>query len=370
MEKSTFLKLTAICLVSSCIPEAIALSAAVDPAQAMGLFARADTCNGVTGYSPCNQGLPASFCCGPQTTCVPFNNGASAICCPQGHACNNILPVPCDLSRLNVSQYPSNPLHSTDLTTEMPACGTNTCCPPGYACQNGQCSLTNPASTPSTSPSPGATSISSSTASPSTTSSAGAVAAQASTTNTQCNQFPAVAVLAGFFPGLVAGILIAVLILICWGRRRESKRGSGDFGPVSAKVSDPIYASTPTTRTDFLRRLSKSKYRVSDLRPTPPPARSMFGRLSTSKQDFSGAGTRDLMKTPESRTGILAREPSMESIKIYSPPDGRLARNTTFADMMASAGLSKDGPYLGYSGSPGVVDPRTRGVSGGVGGLR
>ena len=53
----------------------------------------------------------------------------------------------------------------------------------------------------------------------------------------------------------------------------------------------------------------------------------------------------------------------MESIKIYSPPDGRLGRQTTFTDMMLDAGLRKDGPYLG---SPGRLDPRYKpGVLGG-----
>ena len=370
MGRSTFLKLTAVCLISSSVPASMALSAAVDAAHAMGLIARADTCNGAAGYSPCNQGLPSSFCCGPQTICVPFNNGASAICCPLGRPCNSIQPIPCDISRFNATQFPMNPLHSTDLTTGLPTCGTNTCCPVGYNCQNGNCFVNSPSSTSSTTSTPSATSTSSSTASASTTSSAGAAAAQSSPSDCQCDKFPAVAVLAGFFPGLVFGALIAVLVLTCWGRRRESKRDSADFGHIAAKVSDPIYQDTDATRTDFLRRGSDTRNGVANITSTPSRVRSLFSRSPTLKHESPGNGMRDLMKTPESRTGHLPREPSMESIKIYSPPDGRLTRNTTFADMMASAGLRKDEPYLGYSGSPGVVDPRTRGVSGGVGGLR
>lgn len=50
----------------------------------------------------------------------------------------------------------------------------------------------------------------------------------------------------------------------------------------------------------------------------------------------------------------------MESIKIYSPPNGGLQRpTTTFTEMMADAGL-KDGER--YVGSPGRIDPRTRGL--------
>lgn len=57
----------------------------------------------------------------------------------------------------------------------------------------------------------------------------------------------------------------------------------------------------------------------------------------------------------------------MESITIYSPPDGRLgvagSRETTFTDMMASVGFKAEEPF--YMGSPGRVDPRSRDVGNG-----
>lgn len=63
----------------------------------------------------------------------------------------------------------------------------------------------------------------------------------------------------------------------------------------------------------------------------------------------------------------MKREPSMESIKIYSPENvgGDMRRpNTTFTDMMSEAGLKPGEPYVqpnpGYIGSPGRVDPRAR----------
>lgn len=56
------------------------------------------------------------------------------------------------------------------------------------------------------------------------------------------------------------------------------------------------------------------------------------------------------------------KEPSMESIRIYSPPDAYFRRpETTFTDMMENAGFRKNEPYLG---SPAKVDPRARGASG------
>lgn len=69
-------------------------------------------------------------------------------------------------------------------------------------------------------------------------------------------------------------------------------------------------------------------------------------------------------KTPVNQRSpeTLRKEPSMESIKIYSPPNGGLDRpNTTFTGMMAEAGFKHGEPYLG---SPGRVDPRSRGVGG------
>ena len=63
--------------------------------------------------------------------------------------------------------------------------------------------------------------------------------------------------------------------------------------------------------------------------------------------------TPDAQRSPELS---LKREPSMESIKIYSPPNGGLGRpNTTFTDMMADAGFKQGEPYLG---SPGRGMPR------------
>ena len=68
---------------------------------------------------------------------------------------------------------------------------------------------------------------------------------------------------------------------------------------------------------------------------------------------------RDIPEVP--KTPSMKREPSMESIRIYSPPNMGNERptttNTTFAEMMADVGLKEGQPYLG---SPGRVDPRSR----------
>ncbi|MCJ1276718.1 hypothetical protein MMC21_004525 [Puttea exsequens] len=67
-------------------------------------------------------------------------------------------------------------------------------------------------------------------------------------------------------------------------------------------------------------------------------------------------------RSPESS---LRKEPSMESIKIYSPPDHRLRPDTTFTDMMDRAGFKQGEHFVpGYVGSPGRVDPRSRDIGG------
>ena len=363
MGQPTLIKLMAICLISTTVPSTMALSSALDAAEAIGLLPRQSNSCSVSGYTPCNQGLPSNFCCAPNTSCVAFNGGASAICCPAGHECTNIQPINnCDNTQLNATLFPLNPVHSTDLVNNLFSCGSKTCCPAGYSCQNNQCFMNNQTSASSTisasSLAPTSTltpNKASSTATPASTSPSSSTSHSATTivpvaeSRTHCNSFPVEAVLVGFFPGFLVGALLATLIIICLGRqnqRKEHRRQSGDLGSVTAHVSDPIYQDAGATRTDFLRRASKSR------------ARSLFSRSPTLRQHNSSDGLFKRPQTPESRTG--SREPSME-IKVYSPPDGRLGRQTTFTEMMEEAKLRADEPYLGNLGR---VDPRSRDLTG------
>ncbi|KAI4223427.1 MAG: hypothetical protein L6R40_008504 [Gallowayella cf. fulva] len=373
MGRTTFLKFTAICLISTLIPRSIALSAAANGAQAFGLVSRQTSTCTASGYSPCNKpGIPSDFCCPSGTTCTAFNNNKSVICCPNGRDCKTISPLTCDLNAQNATIHPSNQLHSTDLTGTLQTCGTNTCCPKGFSCSNGNCvmqaaasSSAKPSSTaPATSTSKPTSTSASTTSKPNSTSGKPAGAAQTSAETTTSsekhqNDFPVAAVLAGFFPGMLLGALLTVAMIICIGRRRAKREEKdGDFGSVAATVSDPIYQDSNGFRTDFLRRESKTKYSNRSSR-----VRSLFSRSPTLKSNNSdGYGRNILPKTPPNRTRVpeLKKEPSMESIKIYSPPNGGLQRpTTTFTEMMADAGL-KDGER--YVGSPGRIDPRTRGL--------
>ncbi|KAL8743063.1 MAG: hypothetical protein Q9190_004550 [Brigantiaea leucoxantha] len=360
MGRSTFLKLTAICLISSTVPHTCALSAAVDAAQAFGLLSRATTCS-TAGYESCNEaGIPSNFCCPSGSTCTPFNDNKSIICCPSGRDCKTIAPLTCDLNAQNATLHPSNPLHSTDLSGSLQQCGSN-CCPKGFACSNNQCVMqasvkpspsSSAGSKPSTSTAKPASATSSPPTSASTSSSSGSKPTPSGSSQnagavstTHCQKFPAGAVVAGFFPGMLLGALVAVAAIICIGRRQTRKEHEDEINSVAATVSDPIYQDSAAFRTDFLRHGSKSKHsnRTSKVR-------SLFSRSPTVRSNTP--------RTPPNKVPDLKREPSMESIKIYSPPNGQLHRpQTTFTEMMADAGFKHGDPYLG---SPGRVDPRAR----------
>ncbi|MCJ1292064.1 hypothetical protein MMC34_003614 [Xylographa carneopallida] len=380
MAKLPFLIRTAVCLISVSVPTITAFSSPLAVASTMNLFSRdSAVCGGLANFTVCGQGLPSEFCCPSSNICNPFNNGASAICCPPGDNCQSIQPIPCDIDALNATAFPQNPVHTTDLGTELQRCGAS-CCPKGYTCVGNQCTVNSAVSTSTTSSSSStATSTpKGTTTSPSATSTptgAAAVTPSQASVSTQCNAFPVLAIIAGFFPGLVSGALLTILIIMCFGRHREGKRDKSDFGNVKATVSDPIYNEAGATRTDFLRHGSSSKKNSSSIRSSSR-VRSLFSRPSTSRfrlpDEDPGLNMTTMPRTPENRMSGARREPSMESIKIYSPPDGRFGATsptgsgrTTFSTMMAHVGLRQDEPYTGYTGRASVVDPRSRALGNG-----
>lgn len=388
MGRITLLKLAALCLISTSFPSATALSAVVEAAQAIGLLPRSSTCS-LPGFAPCNQdGLPENFCCPTTTTCMPFNNKKSAICCPTGQNCSIITAISCDVNQQNATLFPASELFSTDLSGTLESCNGNMCCPKGYTCQSGQCAVLNSSTTASTS---STSSASSSTSSQTTTSSSSSSFVSATTSQTStshsatlipsgqattngsvlqpqphCPQFTAAGTLVGFFSGLASGILLTVIFLCCFGHRRHNdppSPTSPEFSNVRASISDPIYKSQgmDAVRADFLRRESKPRKSI----------RGMFTRSSTMMRrsapvDGIGRSIQNVPHTPvnqRSPSFRMKHEPSMESIKMmYSPPGGGLLRpGTQLGDMMHQAGLDPAKPYLG---SPGRVDPRSRGLGG------
>ncbi|KAG8533141.1 uncharacterized protein KY384_001924 [Bacidia gigantensis] len=281
-------------------------------------------------------------------------------------------------SQQNATAKPLSQLFTTDLTTPLQKCG-DLCCPGGMKCQGtDQCVIDDsvPASSSaapsSTSSSTAAPSASSAKGTPSPSSKPSSSKSGASPTNTatnanvlataHCNQFATPGVLVGFFSGLAAGIITTILCICCIGRTRSAKRDSGDLSSVQASVSDPIYNQNANAyRTDFLRHgagPSKAGHRMSR---ASSKVKSYFSKSPTVK---SGSSTANLTgsKTPRTpKTPSSKREPSMESIRIYSPPNMGSDRpgtsNTTWAEMMSHVGLKENEPYIG---SPGRVDPRSR----------
>lgn len=85
-------------------------------------------------YNPCGQGLPANFCCAPNTQCVALASNTTALCCPNGRDCTAIAPTTCDVELMNVDDHPNSQILTTALDADLPSCGTATCCPFGYEC--------------------------------------------------------------------------------------------------------------------------------------------------------------------------------------------------------------------------------------------
>lgn len=96
-------------------------------------------------YKQCGDGLPSSFCCGETDSCLGLADDTTVVCCPEGEDCDTIQPITCNIAGQNASAFPTAAVHTTNLTGELPTCGTNdsgkeTCCPFGYECSsNSKC---------------------------------------------------------------------------------------------------------------------------------------------------------------------------------------------------------------------------------------
>ena len=354
MLPTNLINLLAVCLLSYNTSSVAALHTARNPSDALRILSRqSGQCQ--EGSSPCNKaGLPANFCCPSGQQCIAFNNDKSAICCPKGQDCKKIAPINCDISKQNAATSPGSGIHSTELTGKLETCGSN-CCPKGYSCQNGNCVLQTSSSSSSSS-SKASSTASSTTSSTSTTASPTKSALPVSNTTTtaeHCEKFPAGAVAAGVFSGILLGIIFTIAAILIIGRRNRKKSSEsynesklGSVGPPS--ISDPIPPQNGELRNDFLRH---------DPFPSEANAHTGYSRSRASSRvrslfARSPTNNRHSLRSPTSPDGIdhrlqspmqtpLRREPSMESIKIYSPPNGGLTGDnvserrpgTTFSGM-------------------------------------
>ncbi|KAI3152090.1 hypothetical protein CBS147325_1893 [Penicillium roqueforti] len=199
--------------------------------------------------------------------------------------------------------------------------------------------------------------------------------------STSCPSFPAGALAAGFFPGAVLGAVAALLITFCFRRARkdECEIQEGKNGPNWSQrsssgarlcISNPIPQDDTSYRTDFLR--------------CPPRAKrsSIGGRSTRTVIHRTGSRVRSLFSGYPRQTARLdkdvppipmpnpmhpapftpprQRQPSTESITVYSPPESWLSQSRTllgpspypgdtarpdtlFSDLMRVVGSPHDG---------------------------
>ncbi|KAK8180296.1 uncharacterized protein BKA78DRAFT_300392 [Phyllosticta capitalensis] len=382
---SSFQKLSLVCLASATVPAANALSVAIDAAYSVGLLRRADveTCGGDSSLSQCGSNFPDDFCCPAKTHCLGFNDdegskgsSTTVICCPDGQACNLIRPITCDISQQNATLHPSNAVHTTNLTATLTQCGSK-CCPQGYECNdNLLCSIPGSSSSSSSSGSSSSASASAtatatlSSATPSST----AVASASSTTTAAASTTPGKegkhsntgAIVGGVVGGVAALVLLLVLAIWCAKRRSTPKkpRYSGDFGPVSRTVSDPIYHPQMSSRTDFLRRDAGSSGNASIDQtllgsPFSPKSKNTLDRNNTVNSNTSrGAyGYTRPNPSPKKSYGSLLRGPGGGmaatnpggGARYYAPSEGM---QTTTTSNPFTIGLASDDSSSVYTPTP------------------
>lgn len=390
-------KLALIFLISAIVPSASALVAALSVAEVLGVLQgrQASTCPG-SSVRCSDSKLPPNFCCPSDATCISLDSSSSALCCPKGADCSKIQPISCDLSLQDVSGVPDAAIKTTRLKDKQQSCGINTCCPFGYSCDNDSQCVINKATS-----STGATTTSASTSSTSTTSTTKPSATGIDSTkpaaaeNTPlCPRFPGGAVAAGFFPGMLVGAVMALIGVICLGRRHREEdrpyskdsgwsslhkhsnsytRGRKAGGTITG-ISGPI-PMQGGARTEFLRRepstmfrngahraqswfSSRSSPRFHDgadknaaLNPTnhwkmpTPPAPSHVPMNAVGK---SVPVTPPSQIRPYANTSIQ-REPSTESIKVFSPPS--MVQPPSRSGFSPSSSLEQQPPQRSSSGS-------------------
>lgn len=338
-----------------------------DPSEALRrLERRQDSCPSANpvSCSAVDSKLPSNFCCGPddgkETTCLSLDQSSSAICCPKGQTCNAIGTIGCDVDLMDASKN-SGPFFTTRLNDKLPTCG-DLCCPFGYACanQNGQnvCILDQSRAGPATTTRVTSTTSATVTSTSTSTSSASSIDSINPPPKKDTTNFSAGVFFAGFFPGIVVGVLATLAWVVCTKRHTKAPNTRGlhmEGNGARPYISNPIKDSHHSNeRSDFLSRTrSRAKSMFSTHRrsrtvdstdfwnakmPTPPannnvpinyvnnmpdvpvtPARRV-ARYS-SNENFSRA-VQDYEKegfSPMSPSLAVSDPNRPETIRIYSP---------------------------------------------------
>lgn len=360
-------------LSSSLLLAAVCFATSTAAQPSYKIFERATTC-AASSLTECTEpGLPSSFCCPANTACIALAANTTVLCCPDGSDCATIIPVTCDISKQNGTLNPGSTLMTTALTSVLMQCGSG-CCPFGYSCNtNDQCVM-NANQQKSAPPAPTSSLPSSNASSPTSTQSASVV--PITITNgtipikESCDKFPVPAVLVGFFPGVLAGILVAVVTICLLGASRRKSSSRRQSGSSFGNISEP-QTSGADMRTDFLRKQPATPSTGASSTPmrrnTMTRMRSMFRKPTSTGESPRQAPVppiplnvqRPMMQMAQDRpvTPHLQREPSYEDINIFADGetasalrerdlvgaggrDLRASHQTTFTDMMERSGLA------------------------------
>lgn len=273
----------------------------------------------------CGNGLPGDFCCASDSYCTILAHNTTAICCPNGADCASIAPLSCNIQVQNVTLYPTTVVMTTNLTAVLQSCGS-ACCPHGYTCLNGACSQNANQGNTIAKSSSFSKLASATTSSYSRTASATKSATDFATTTSVTKQdvlkYPAAAVVLGFFPGLIFGILITLILICLIGVRNARTRSSSSlslslpssatspFGKVAASIHDPIYGDKKDT---VIARVKKSEISGPTL---------LRANTTTGNQRFLSRSIFSSKNVSEKGNNIQLIEQDMDSVR------GRLAKHS------------------------------------------
>lgn len=196
---------------------------------------RSDSSTCPSNYNQCGNGLPDNFCCPSDSSCISLADDTTLLCCPNGEDCSSVQAssFTCDISAYNATAFPTAVVHTTNLTGQLPTCGSY-CCPFGYSCsedtlcvRDNDDTLVTATSTPSTTTSVTASATGTGLIVASTSVSVPANSAQAnSEASTSSTKKRTIGIAAGSAVAGVAGITAIIIIAWVRKRRRVSNRDS------------------------------------------------------------------------------------------------------------------------------------------------
>lgn len=328
-----------------------------DPSETLRrLERREDTCpsSNPVSCSAVDSKLPSDFCCGSDTTCQSLDQSSSAICCPKGKSCDSIGVINCNLDLMDASSN-AGPIFTTRLKDKLPTCGDK-CCPFGYTCseQGGTsiCIVDKSRAGPATTTKVTSTTSATVTSGSSSTSTATKAAASGIDSDNpppvkETTNFPIGVFFAGFFPGIVVGILATLAWVVLTKRHAKAPNTRGlnmDGNGARPFISNPIKtADHSNERSDFLSR-------------TRSRAKSMFSTHRRSQTVDSVDFWNTKMPTPPANSNVpINYVNNMPDVPVT--PGRRVARYRSEEDFSRARPDYEKEEYSPVSPPSAVSDP-------------